>query len=69
MNKYMMRVETASEYLDMSEDSFLEFVAPFLDCITVEENAYFMRQDLEFVIKMFFRAPREDNVSHLHPVN
>jgi hypothetical protein len=64
----MMRAETASDYIDMSEDSFLEYVAPFLDNIVVEETAYFLREDLEFVIRMFFKAPSDDNVTKLHPV-
>lgn len=68
MKNYMMRFETAADYLDMSDDSFLESVAPFLDTITIEETPYVLRADVELLVQMFFRSPGKDNVVKLHPV-
>jgi len=52
----------------MSDDSFLESVAPFLDTITIEETPYVLRADVELLVQMFFRSPGKDNVVKLHPV-
>lgn len=68
MNTYMMRSETAADYLDMSDDSFEEHLIPFLDSITIEETRYFLRSDLELLVQMLFRSPTKDNIVNLHPI-
>ena len=69
LNTYMMRFETAADYLDMGDESFSESVAPFLDTITIEETKYVLRADVEILVQMFFRSSTKDNIVNLHPVN
>jgi len=57
MHKYIMRSETASEFLDMPVGTFDEAIAPYLDCIVLGEESYYMTEDLMFVVKLFFKRP------------
>ena len=57
MQKYIMRAETASEFLDMPRGTFDEAIAPFLDCLVMGDENYYMTDDVMFVVKLFFKRP------------
>jgi len=57
MQKYIMRAETASDFLDMPVGTFDEAIAPFLDCIVMGDENYYMTDDVMFVVKLFFKRP------------
>ena len=57
MHKYIMRSETASEFLDMPVGTFDEAIAPYLDCIVMGDDSYYMTEDVMFVVKLFFKRP------------
>lgn len=57
MQKYLMRTETAADYLDMPVDHFEEVMAPILDAIIVCEERYYMSDDVETMARFFFKRP------------
>lgn len=62
MQKYIMRAETASEFLDMHVSTFEEAIAPFLDCIVMGEQDYYMTEDVMLVVKLFFKRPESAEI-------
>lgn len=62
MQKYIMRSETASDFLDMPVSTFDEAIAPFLDCIVMGEDNYYMTEDVMFVVKLFFKRPETADI-------
>ena len=41
----------------MPVGTFDEAIAPYLDCIVLGEESYYMTEDVMFVVKLFFKRP------------
>ena len=56
MIKFLMTTASGAEYLDMPEDTFVEYLAQHMDGVTLDGVDYYLRSDIEYHARLLVRG-------------